>query len=186
MKYTFLLILLALLTPLAPAQRLPKTAEPENYKLHFTPDFSKDNFSGEEQIQVNVLKAENLIVLNAAEITFQSASIRNGGKTQSAKVSLDAMREMATLEVGQALEPGPATIDIRYTGILNNQLRGFYLGKDDHGRKYAGTQFESTDARRAFPSFDEPAYKATFDVTVTAPKEMTVISNTRPVSDTPV
>ena len=64
-------------------------------------------------------------------------------------------------------------------------MHGFYLGKDDHGRKYAATQFESTDARRAFPSFDEPAFKATFDVAVTAPKRMTVISNTKEISDKP-
>ena len=62
-------------------------------------------------------------------------------------------------------------------------MRGFYLGKDDQGRKYAATQFESTDARRAYPSFDEPAYKATFDITAIAPKGMVAISNTRVVSD---
>ena len=53
-----------------------------------------------------------------------------------------------------------ATLHIVYTGILNSEMRGFYLGTDDQGRKYAATQFESTDARRAYPSFDEPVYKA--------------------------
>ena len=179
------LILLALFTPRADAQRLPKTATPENYKLSFAPDFGKDNFSGEEEIQANVPNAGTEIVLNAAEITFQTVTITNGNKTQTATVALDAPREMATLSVAQPLQAGPATIRIRYTGILNSQLRGFYLGKDDHGRKYAATQFESTDARRAFPSFDEPAYKATFDITVVAPKAMTVISNTKSISDVP-
>ena len=164
---------------------MPKTATPENYKLSFAPDFGKDNFSGEEEIQANVLKAGTEIVLNAAEITFQTVTIRNGNKTQTASVALDVPREMATLSVSQPLQAGPATIRIQYTGILNSQLRGFYLGKDDHGRKYAATQFESTDARRAFPSFDEPAYKATFDITVVAPKAMTVISNTKSISDLP-
>ena len=56
-------------------------------------------------------------------------------------------------------------------------MRGLYLGKDDHGRKYAATQFEATDARRAFPSFDEPDYKATFDITAVADKGMVAISN---------
>ena len=181
----FFFVLLVGLSPCAVAQRLPKIAIPENYKLSFTPDFSKDNFSGQEEIQANVLKAGTEIVLNAAEIAFESATIRNGNKTQTAAVALDAQREMATLTVSQPLQPGPCTIRIRYTGILNNQLHGFYLGKDDRGRKYAATQFESTDARRAFPSFDEPAYKATFDIEVTAPKEMTVISNTKPISDVP-
>jgi aminopeptidase N len=64
-------------------------------------------------------------------------------------------------------------------------MRGFYLGKDDQGRKYAATQFEATDARRAFPSFDEPDYKATFDITAVADKGLVAISNQKIVSDTP-
>ena len=92
---------------------------------------------------------------------------------------------MASLAVDKPLPAGPATIQIRYRGILNDELRGFYIGKDDRGRKYAATQLEDTDARRAFPSFDEPTYKATFDVTVVADKGMTVISNGKVVSDTP-
>ena len=83
------------------------------------------------------------------------------------------------------LKPGTATVQISFTGILNSELRGFYLGKDEQGRKYAVTQFESTDARRAFPSFDEPGYKATFDITVVADKGMVAISNSKSISDTP-
>jgi aminopeptidase N/puromycin-sensitive aminopeptidase len=80
---------------------------------------------------------------------------------------------------------GPATIHITYTGILNSEMRGLYLGKDDQGRRYAASQFESTDARRAFPSFDEPEYKATFDITAVADKGQVAISNYKVVSDTP-
>ncbi len=181
----WVLVFVGMLIPCAAAQRLPQIAVPDHYQLSFTPDFTKDNFSGEEKIQVSILKATTEVVLNAAEITFQGANIASGGKTQTAKVTLDPAREMATLTVEQPLQPGPATLEIHYSGILNHDLHGFYLGKDDHGRKYAATQFESTDARRAFPSFDEPAYKATFEVTVSAPKEMTVISNTKSTSDTP-
>ena len=167
------------------AQRLPELAVPDNYRLAFAPDFTKNTFAGNETIQVRVLKPTSEIVLNAAEIDFDVATVTSGGKSQTAKVTLDKEKEMATLTVGSALQPGPATIQIRYTGILNDQLRGFYIGKDSDGRKYAATQFEATDARRAFPSFDEPAYKATFDVVVTADQGMTVISNTKVISDTP-
>ena len=59
------------------------------------------------------------------------------------------------------------------------------MGKDDQGRKYAASQFEATDARRAFPSFDEPDYKATFDITAVADKGLVAISNQKIVSDTP-
>jgi len=166
------------------AQRLPELAVPENYKLTFAPDFAKNNFTGDETIRVRVLKRTSEIVLNAAEIDFHVATITSGGGAQKAQVTLDKDKQTATLTVGKAIETGTATIEIRYTGILNDELRGFYIGKDSDGRKYAATQFEATDARRAFPSFDEPAYKATFDVTVIADQGMTVISNTKVASDT--
>ena len=76
----------------------------------------------------------------------------------------------------QPLPAGPATIPITYTGILNDKLRGFYLSKAN-GRKYAVTQMEATDARRAFPSFDEPTYKATFDISLMIDAGDTAISN---------
>ncbi|HXM60960.1 MAG TPA: M1 family metallopeptidase [Terriglobales bacterium] len=186
MKRIFLLAGLSLcLASVCAAQRLPELAVPDNYKLAFAPDFTKNNFTGDETIKVRLLKPTSEIVLNAAEIDFDVATITSGGASQKAKVTLDKEKEMATLTVANAIQPGPATIQIRYAGILNDQLRGFYMGKDSDGRKYAATQFEATDARRAFPSFDEPAYKATFDVVVTADQGMTVISNTKVVSDTP-
>jgi aminopeptidase N len=186
MKRLFWLICsLLILGSFAPAQRLPESARPENYKLTFTPDFDKDKFTGEETIQLQVLKPTSGIVLNSADIEFQETSITGGGSTQTAKVTLDKEKEMATLAVDKPLAAGPATIHIKFTGILNDQLRGFYLGKDEQGRKYAVTQFEATDARRAFPCFDEPAYKATFDVTVVAGKDLAVISNSKQSSDVP-
>ena len=186
MKRAFLLAgLFLFLVSVCTAQRLPELAVPDNYKLAFAPDFTKNNFTGDEIIQVRVLKPTSEIVLNAAEIDFEAVTITSGSTTQQAKVTVDKEKEIATLTVGNAIQPGSATIKIRYTGILNNELRGFYLGKDNDGRKYAATQLEATDARRAFPSFDEPAYKATFDLVVTADQGMTVISNTKAISDTP-
>ena len=169
----------------AAAQRLPELAVPENYKLSFAPDFTKDNFTGEETIQIRVLKTTPQIVLNSAQIDFQSATITSAGTTQTANVTLDKEKEMATLAFDKPITPGPAMLHIVYTGILNDELRGLYLGKDHEGRKYAVTQFESTDARRAFPSFDEPDYKATFDVSVIADKGLSAISNGKVLSDTP-
>ncbi len=186
MKRTFLsLVLITLIATVASAQRLPELAVPENYKLNFAPDFEKDNFSGEESIQIRVLKPTSQIVLNSAEIEFQEATVSSGGAKQAAKVTLDKEKEMVTLAFDKEIQPGPASVHIKYTGILNDELRGLYLGKDKEGRKYAATQFEATDARRAFPSFDEPAYKATFDITVIADKAHSVISNAKVVSDKP-
>lgn len=181
MWYAFL----ALLPIAAAAQRLPKLAAPENYRLSFAPDFQRDKFAGEETIQVRILKTTSQIVLNSAEIEFQKATVTRGGAAQPARITLDKEKEIATLAFDTAIPPGPATIHIKYSGILNDELRGLYLGKDRDGHKYAVTQFEATDARRAFPSFDEPDYKATFDVSVIADKGLTAISNGKVMSDTP-
>ncbi len=158
---------------------------PRTTSSTFAPDLEKGNFAGEETITVRLLNATSHIVLNSADIVFNQASITSGGTTQKAVATFDKDKEMVTLAVDKPLAAGIATVRINYTGILNSEMRGFYMGKDDQGRKYAATQFESTDARRAFPSFDEPGYKATFDIAVIADKPHTVISNTRAISDTP-
>ena len=178
---TFIVLALSL----AAAQRLPETARPENYKLTFTPNLDKANFEGDETLALRVLRPTSEITLNAVDIDFHDVTISSGGATQKAKVTPEKEKEMVVLSVEKPLAAGPATVHITYTGILNDEMRGFYLGKDDQGRKYASTQFESTDARRAFPSFDEPDYKATFDITAVAPKGMAAISNQKVVADTP-
>ena len=179
-----LLFVLCMLS-LCAAERLPQTTLPESYALRFTPDLTKNTFEGDETIRVNLLKSSPQIVLNTADIDFQEVTISSGGSDQTAQVATDKAKETATFTVAKPLPAGVATIHIRYSGILNDQMRGFYIGKDDQGRKYAATQLEDTDARRMFPSFDEPVYKATFDVAVVADQGLTVISNGKVVSDTP-
>src|SRR5437660_1073226 len=186
MKKTLAGVIFVLLTlSVAIAQRLPETARPENYKLTFTPDLENAKFEGDETIAVSVLKPTSEITLNAVDIEFHEVTIASGGTTQKATVAPDKEKEMIVLSVGKPLAVGPATIHITYTGVLNSEMRGLYLGKDDQGRKYAASQFEATDARRAFPSFDEPDYKATFDITAVADKGQVAISNYKVVSDTP-
>ncbi|MBZ5552128.1 MAG: M1 family metallopeptidase [Acidobacteriia bacterium] len=185
MKRIFGYVFLFLLPALASAQRLPETAVPDNYRLVLTPDLAKASFAGDETIRIRVLKPTSQIILNAVDIDFQEVSISSGGATQKAGVTPEKTKQQVTLVVDTALQPGPATLHIKYTGILNSEMRGFYIGHDDQGRKYASTQFEATDARRAYPSFDEPAYKATFDITVVLDKDLTALSNNSVVSDTP-
>ena len=177
------LTFLALTISMAAAQRLPEVARPDNYKLSFTPNLEKASFEGDETIRLHVLKPTSEITLNAVDIDFHEVSITAGGVTQKATVKPEKEKEMVALAVEKPLAAGPATIHITYTGILNNEMRGFYLGKDDQGRKYAATQFEATDARRAYPSFDEPDYKATFDITAVADKGMVAISNQKILLD---
>ena len=186
MKRILAVLAFALTTlSLAAAQRLPEVAAPENYKLTFTPDLDKATFEADETISIRVLKPTSEITLNAVEIEFHEVTITSGGNTQKARVTPDKAKEMVVLAVEKPLPAGAAIVHITYTGILNSEMRGLYLGKDDQGRKYAASQFEATDARRAFPSFDEPAYKATFDITAVADKGMVAISNQKIVSDTP-
>ena len=167
------------------AQRLPHQASPENYKLTFTPNLEKATFEGDETISIRVLQPTSEVTLNAADIDFHDVTITSGGIAQPAKVTPEKEKEMVVLAVEKPLPAGPATIHITYSGILNSEMRGFYIGKDDQGRKYAATQFESTDARRAYPSFDEPAYKATFDIAAVIDKNHVAISNQKIASDTP-
>jgi len=167
-----------------PAQRLPAVAIPEHYQLHLAPDFETGTFTGEVTIAVRLTHPTAAITLNAAEMQFMGATISSGGAPQTARADFDQRRETATLTVPTPIPAGPATIAIRYSARLNDQLRGFYLSHGN-GRDYAVTQLEATDARRAFPSFDEPAMKATFDVSTTIDARDTAISNGRVLSDTP-
>jgi aminopeptidase N/puromycin-sensitive aminopeptidase len=166
------------------AQRLPQTVRPEHYTLTLTPDLKAATFSGIETIDVTIAEPVDRITLNAAEIAFQSVSVTAGGKEQKATVALDKEKEQATFTFAEKLPSGKATLAIAYTGILNGELRGFYLSKTAR-RNYAVTQFEPTDARRAFPSFDEPAFKAAYDVSLVIDSADTAISNGPIVSDTP-
>ncbi|HVN93234.1 MAG TPA: M1 family metallopeptidase [Terracidiphilus sp.] len=166
------------------AQRLPTSVIPTHYTLKLTPDLKAATFTCEEAIDVNIAAPTHSITLNAIEIAFQSVTIFPNGPEQTGTVSLDASKQQATLNFPKTVPAGNATIKIRYTGILNNELRGFYLSKTAR-RNYAVTQFEATDARRAFPCFDEPAFKATYDISLVIDASDTAISNTPIVADTP-
>lgn len=168
----------------AKGQRLPDTVRPQHYSLVLTPDLKSATFTGSEKIDVQIEKPVDAITLNAIEIKFQSVKANLNGKVVDAAVTEDTDKQQATFNFHQQLPAGKLTLEIEYTGILNNELRGFYLSKTAK-RNYAVTQFEPTDARRAFPSFDEPAFKATYDVTLVVDKGDTAISNTNIASDTP-
>ena len=179
----FFILILALLGG-AQGQRLPGGVTPVHYQITLEPVFADNTFHGEETIDVQVVAPTASITLNTAEIDFQEATITSGGKTQAAQVAADPKSEMATLTVADPLSAGPASLHIRFRGTLNDKLRGFYLSKTKR-RKYAVTQFEATDARRAFPGFDEPALKATFDIAAIVDTGDTAISNGKIISDTP-
>jgi aminopeptidase N len=177
--------LLFFLSPLGSgAQRLSQSVKPERYVLTLTPDLKAATFTGVELIDLDVKQPTATITLNSAEIEFQAVTVTAGGNQQTGTVSTDKDKEQTTFAFPQQVPAGKASLSIHYTGILNDELRGFYLSKTEK-RNYAVTQFESTDARRAYPSFDEPAMKATYDVTLVVDKGDTAISNSEILSDTP-
>lgn len=168
----------------ASAQRLPQNATPTHYDLTFGPDLKAATFTGDETIDVTLESASNTITMNSIEINISEVKITAGGTTQDAKVSYDEPKEQVTFTTEKPIPAGAAKIAIKFVGKLNDELRGFYLSKSKT-RNYATTQFESVDARRAFPDFDEPAFKATFDIKLIIDKGDTAFSNGKQVSDVP-
>ena len=154
-----------LISAVAHAQRLPDVALPQHYTLQLTPNLQTATFTGKETIDLTLVRATDAIVLNAWQLKFDSVTAEVDGKSLSAAVSVDNNLQQATFHFPRRLPAGPVALRIAYSGTLNGDLRGFYLSKTAT-RNYAVTQFEPTDARRAFPSFDEPALKATFDVSL--------------------
>jgi puromycin-sensitive aminopeptidase len=162
--------------------RLPYTVEPRRYALRLTPDLAHATFTGEVHIEVLIHEAVSEIVLNAAELTVSSALLDpGGGEPHSLAVAIDEGSERLVLTPTAPVVPGPAVISLEFAGILNDKLHGFYRSEftDEAGVTHtiATTQFEATDARRAFPCFDEPDRKAVFSVTLDVPEGLAAYSN---------
>ena len=168
---------------------LPESAEPEHYKISLSPDLEKFTFLGFEIVTVDILKPTKKITFHAVDLEIKNSSLvyadQSGGVGFGQKqISYNKRFETVTLESAKTLKPGKAFLNINFEGELNDQMHGFYRtwyelekGKKTWG---AATQFESTDARRCFPCWDEPAKKATFELGITVPKDYTVIFNIDP------
>ncbi len=147
--------------PGSEAFRLPRTIAPETYHVEIEPDVASATFSGTVSIDVQVETAVDEIVLNAAELAVSDAEVRTAGdRTIRCAVAFDDDLEQVIFRPSATLPAGPATISCRFTGTLNDKLRGFYrstyIGLDGETQTIATTQFESVDARRCFPCLDEP------------------------------
>ena len=179
----FALIVLLLLAAFdLQAQRLPTTVIPSHYKLLLDPDIGQQKFTGEETITVQVQQATSEIVLNSLGLDISLAEATAADKIVPAQVTYDQPNETVRLSLAQPLPAGAASLHLTFSGKLTAGLRGLYLSKSAR-RQYAVTQFEGTYARMMFPGFDEPGFKATFDLSVIAGKGDTAISNGRIVKD---
>lgn len=161
--------------------RLSKNIVPLEYDIKLHPDLENFTFEGAETIRLSLLKPTKSITLHSKEIEIETAKIGDN----FAKISYEEKSDAATFNFPKVIPAGKAELVIVFRGILNDKMRGFYRSKYAiAGKEYhmATTQFEATDARRAFPCFDEPAQKAVFHVSLVIPKGKTAISNTLPVS----
>ncbi|HEY4477926.1 MAG TPA: M1 family metallopeptidase [Candidatus Paceibacterota bacterium] len=168
-----------------PKVRLSTKIYPIEYDIKLRPDLENFTFSGIETITINVSSPTKVVTLHSKEIQIDTVEFELKKIKIFGKVTHNEANETATFTFPENLPKGKNKLTIAFTGILNDKMRGFYRssyvyeGKVNH---LATTQFEATDARRAFPCFDEPAHKAVFHVSLVVPKGQTAISNTLPVS----
>ncbi|MEK7104907.1 MAG: M1 family metallopeptidase [Patescibacteria group bacterium] len=166
--------------------RLSKNVVPTKYEIQLQPDLENFTFEGIETTTLSILKKTRYLTLHSKELEIETAKIIvNKEKVFAKKISYDEKAETATFLFSKYIPTKKIKLTIVFKGILNDKMRGFYRSKyiiKDKEYHIATTQFEATDARRAFPCFDEPAQKAIFHVSLVIPKGKTAISNTLPIS----
>ncbi|KAG0607531.1 hypothetical protein M758_8G035700 [Ceratodon purpureus] len=170
--------------------RLPTSVTPNRYDLELTPKLDICKFDGKLSVTVSIVEATKYIVLNAADLTITDKSVWLRSKTSRQmlwpkSVELHPEDEILVLSFDDDLPIGDAILGMEFQGTLNDQMRGFYRSSykvDGESRNMAVTQFEPADARRCFPCWDEPSFKATFKMTLHVPFDRVALSN-MPIAD---
>jgi puromycin-sensitive aminopeptidase len=162
--------------------RLPRAVLPRRYDLVLEPDLAAATFTGSEDVQVEVRERVSEVVLNADELAISGGWIERGAtRIAVVGVDLDPETERARVRLDGEAEPGEWVLHLDFEGRLSDRMCGFYRStyRDGEGatRTVATTQFESTDARRAFPCWDEPDLKAVFGVTLVVAEGDLALSN---------
>lgn len=167
--------------------RLPRTVVPIRYDLTLEPDLGAGTFAGAVTTTVDVHDETTSIVLNALDLEIDEAWVEAGGtRLDAATIELDETTERLTVELAAPLATGTAELHLRFRGVLNDKLKGFYRSTftdtEGNDQVIATTQFEATDARRAFPCWDEPELKASFAVTLVVDPDLAAISNAQEIA----
>ena len=161
--------------------KLPKDVVPTDYAVRIVPDIDKLTFAGTETVKLKVRRRVRQLVLNALELKIEAASI-DGKELPRSAIKIDSKSELLTLALPSELPTGEHTLALRFAGIINQQGQGlFYMRYQEQGtgvRKIMlGSQFEATDARRFFPCWDEPVFRARFQLTAVVPENWLAVSN---------
>ncbi|HMY52026.1 MAG TPA: M1 family metallopeptidase [Candidatus Obscuribacter sp.] len=171
--------------------RLPRHILPRHYDLELTPDFDNLTFFGSVAIDIDVLKPSSEILINTKDLRLGKVTVeKEDGTSLEATFTMDEELQRATLKFAGTVGKGAWRLKLSFAGTLNDELKGFYrsVWTDAAGVEHviATTQFEATDARRAFPCFDEPNMKATFKVTLNVPHGYQALSSMRSVGESTI
>ncbi|HJW37886.1 MAG TPA: M1 family metallopeptidase [Candidatus Udaeobacter sp.] len=164
--------------------KLPKEVVPTDYSIRIVPNIDALKFSGTETVKLDVRNPVHKLVLNALELEISEASLDGEALPKSA-IKIDSEKELLTIAIPSELAPGDHTLALSFSGKINQQGQGlFYMRYQEQGGPAAaekkimlGTQFEATDARRFFPCWDEPGFRARFQLSVVVPENWLAVSN---------
>ena len=172
------------------AYRLPRAVVPSHYTITLEPDLAAGAFEGTVDIHATVESVTSTVSLNAVDLDVRNAWLEIAGERVAVRLEIDTTDERLHLHTTEPLATGPLRVHLEFSGSLNDRLRGFYRSTfvDDAGveQVLATTQFEATDARRAFPCWDEPDFKASFAITMVVDDSLFVVSNALETRSTPV
>jgi aminopeptidase N len=176
----------------AATTELPRTVRPSHYDITITPHAKDLDFDGHVAVDIEVLEATDRITLHARDLAFSKAALEAVGGTAKfarPKITLDDKVQTATFAFPATIAPGNYRLVLDYTGTIATQPAGLFAMDYDTAkgkRRALFTQFEAPDARAMVPSWDEPAYKATFTLTAVVPADQVAVSNMPVVARTAV
>jgi aminopeptidase N len=161
--------------------KLPKEVVPTDYSIRIIPDVDKLTFAGTETVKLDVRSRVRQLALNALKLKIEAASI-DGKELPASAITIDEKNELLALALPSELATGEHALTLRFTGKINEQGQGlFYMRYQEHGsgarKTMLGSQFEATDARRFFPCWDEPVFRARFQLTAVVPENWLAVSN---------
>jgi len=153
---------------------------PINYRIHLKPDLFKFSFEGKCDVILEASEPVTAVSFNILEIAVWGCRVWQTDKPVNCAFRVDPGKEEVVIFLPESMS-GMIKLEVDYQGLINDKMAGFYRSKYTHGEEIqytAVTQFQESDARRAFPCLDHPACKATFDIILDVDKNLVAISNT--------